>query len=259
MHGFTTNFHTHTARCKHATGTDREMVQAALDAGVQVLGIADHTPYPGAEVQHMRMAPEEAAGYFASLTALRTEFAGRIDLHIGFEAEYFPDCFDQLRRFLEDYPCEYLILGQHFSSARGEIYYGMPCDDVSVLARYVDLAIAGMETGLFAYLAHPDLCRLRGDQSPARPHYLRLCQAAKELGLPLEVNLLGFRDRRGYPSENFFHIAQEVGNTLILGADAHSPAHFADPAVLQACTDWAAQFGLPIVHEIPFRSMLRQK
>ena len=33
MHGFTTNFHTHTARCKHATGTDREMVQAALDAG----------------------------------------------------------------------------------------------------------------------------------------------------------------------------------------------------------------------------------
>ena len=37
------NFHTHTARCNHATGTDREYVEAAIRAGVKSLGFSDRT------------------------------------------------------------------------------------------------------------------------------------------------------------------------------------------------------------------------
>ena len=39
------NFHTHTYRCHHASGTDREYVESAIRAGVKVLGFADHSPY----------------------------------------------------------------------------------------------------------------------------------------------------------------------------------------------------------------------
>ena len=32
------NYHTHTARCGHAWGTDDEFIQAAIDAGYTTLG-----------------------------------------------------------------------------------------------------------------------------------------------------------------------------------------------------------------------------
>ena len=41
-----TNYHTHTKRCMHATGTDADYVKAALDAGLDVLGFSDHGPFP---------------------------------------------------------------------------------------------------------------------------------------------------------------------------------------------------------------------
>ena len=40
-----TNFHTHTARCLHATGTDEDYVKAALHSGYTLLGFSDHTPW----------------------------------------------------------------------------------------------------------------------------------------------------------------------------------------------------------------------
>jgi histidinol-phosphatase (PHP family) len=40
------NYHSHTARCGHAWGTDEEFVNAAIDAGFSVLGFSEHTPWP---------------------------------------------------------------------------------------------------------------------------------------------------------------------------------------------------------------------
>ena len=39
------NMHTHTTRCQHAKGTDREYVEMAIEAGYDVLGFSDHAPY----------------------------------------------------------------------------------------------------------------------------------------------------------------------------------------------------------------------
>ena len=40
------NYHTHTARCRHASGEDREYVLAAVQSGVKILGFSDHAPFP---------------------------------------------------------------------------------------------------------------------------------------------------------------------------------------------------------------------
>ena len=40
------NYHTHTTRCQHAKGTEREYVEAAIRGGYKILGFSDHTPYP---------------------------------------------------------------------------------------------------------------------------------------------------------------------------------------------------------------------
>ena len=40
-----TNFHTHTTRCNHAVGEDRQYVEEAIKGGLKVLGFSDHSPY----------------------------------------------------------------------------------------------------------------------------------------------------------------------------------------------------------------------
>ena len=56
-----TNFHTHTARCCHASGRDEEYVQSAIRGGYQILGFADHSPwqFSSSYRSHMRMNPRE--------------------------------------------------------------------------------------------------------------------------------------------------------------------------------------------------------
>ena len=39
------NYHTHTTRCKHASGEDREYVEKAIESGLKILGFSDHCPW----------------------------------------------------------------------------------------------------------------------------------------------------------------------------------------------------------------------
>ena len=134
-----TNYHTHTPRCGHAEGSERAYVEAALAQGFSALGFADHVPMPYKDFSSpIRMQPHETAGYVDTLNGLREEFRGRIDLHIGFEAEYFPALFDDLLRLLEPYDYEYLILGQHFLDTEiNSPYLALPVDSIERLDAYV--------------------------------------------------------------------------------------------------------------------------
>ena len=40
------NYHTHTFRCNHARGSEREYIETAISRGLSVLGFSDHVPYP---------------------------------------------------------------------------------------------------------------------------------------------------------------------------------------------------------------------
>ena len=40
------NYHTHTYRCGHANGNEEEMIQAAINMGIEDLGMCGHVPLP---------------------------------------------------------------------------------------------------------------------------------------------------------------------------------------------------------------------
>ena len=40
------NFHTHTYRCKHAIGSEKDYVIEAINKNLTTLGFSDHGPYP---------------------------------------------------------------------------------------------------------------------------------------------------------------------------------------------------------------------
>ena len=84
-----TNYHTHTTRCMHATGSDEDYVRSAIKGGFQVLGFSDHTPwkYRTHYVADMRMLPEELPDYVNSIQVLREKYHEQIDIKIGLECE----------------------------------------------------------------------------------------------------------------------------------------------------------------------------
>lgn len=45
------DLHTHHFRCGHADGNIRDYIEAGIKAGLQAIGISDHTPYFGSELE----------------------------------------------------------------------------------------------------------------------------------------------------------------------------------------------------------------
>lgn len=109
------NYHTHTWRCRHADGTEREYVERTIEGGLKILGFSDHSPYPFPDGYDsgMRMRLDQVEGYVDTVLALKKEYDKDIEIHLGLETEYFPRFWDQLIDFLSDYPFEYFVLGQH--------------------------------------------------------------------------------------------------------------------------------------------------
>ena len=114
------NYHTHTVRCGHAKGTDREYVETAIAQGLKTLGFSEHVPmpFPDGHESRFRVPIAKLDDYVKSVLTLREEYRNDIEIHLGFEAEYYPDLFPEMKKLLSPYPVEYLLLGQHFNDSR---------------------------------------------------------------------------------------------------------------------------------------------
>ena len=242
-----TNFHTHTKRCNHADGEDRQYVEEAIKAGIKVLGFSDHSPYffSGDYYSGFRMKREETEGYIDSVLNLKKEYESDIDIKLGFETEYYPKYFSKLIEFYSQYPVDYIILGQHFIYEEEErIYSSTECETDEVMNQYVNQVIEGLETGCFTYLAHPDLVRFNKSKELHIRAMNKLCEYAAIHRIPLEINMLGMRDNRHYPDKDFFAIAAKHKCDVILGCDAHSPKHVCDTESEQIAIAWCNELGL---------------
>ncbi len=260
------NYHSHTPRCGHARGSEREYVEAALQAGLETLGFSDHTPWDYFDLParselpslsgHVRMPLSALPNYADTVRGLAGEYRGRIEILLGVEAEYYPKYFPRLLELLRRNGVRYMILGQHFiGNEIGEPYCGRPTDRREVLERYVSQTIEAMQTGLFSYFAHPDLIRFTGADDEYRRQMRRLCRAAAELDTPLEINLLGIREGRNYPDERFWRIAAEEGNAVVLGCDAHRPEDLLDRESERKALALVEKLGLDLRTRVPLREI----
>ena len=230
MSVLTTNLHTHTFRCHHASGTEREYIEAAITSGIKVLGFSEHAPliFEDGHEAHYTMNYCDVDDYFTTLKALKKEYKKDIQIHFGFEMEYYPKYFEENMKKLEPYGVEYLILGQHMTQNGTSPYVGWYFGDPHILTCYVDDVIQGMKTGRFTYVAHPDLPLLDANIEIFQMEMDRLCAAAAELKVPLEFNLQGFLKRRNYPSDILLDLVKKYKNDIIIGVDAHCAEQLSD-------------------------------
>ena len=237
------NYHTHTTRCGHAgADSEEDYIKTALAQGIRILGFSDHTPWPyrtGYEDFGVRMRLSELDNYEATVRTLARKYGSdatcgpreaAIRIYCGLECEYFPEYTDFLQELHER--MDYLILGAHWTRSNefGTAPYSGHVTQPRHLYEYAENVTAGMESGLFRNLAHPDL--IFSDypffDSDCEEVSRRICDAALRTGTPLEFNISGrmkMRDGRflglGFPCLPFWEIAGESGNEVLIGCDAH--------------------------------------
>ena len=235
------NYHTHTKRCRHANGEDEDYVLAALERGLKILGFSDHSPYifPGDYCSAVRMSMSELPEYVESVLSLRKKYEGKIDIKLGLELEYYPGCFGETIKRLQEQPLDYLLLAQHALGDEQDDYLtGWPTEDEAILKRYVRQTVEGLHTGVFTCFAHPDLFNFVGAPDVYKRNMRVIIREAKACGVPLELNLRGLVTKRQYPNRLFWEMVAEEGAEAICGFDAHTPEVLLDTDVDDMITDW---------------------
>ena len=244
------NYHTHTKRCRHALGNDKEYVKKAIKAGITTLGFSDHAPmlFPIKDYYSTyRMFPDEVEEYVSSISILRDEYRDKIKIHIGFELEYFPKTSDKVVQWLDEAGSEYYVLGQHFTDNEYEPYAhycGSPTDSTILFDKYIEQALAGLRTDKFIYLAHPDLFNFTGSDEIYEQKMTYFLTEIKKLSYPIEFNLLGFEKHRNYPNKKFWELAAKIGNDVVIGFDAHTPEVFENKRIYDSAIQYLKKLNI---------------
>ena len=252
------NYHTHTYRCGHAIGTDEEYILAAIEAGYKILGFSDHGPYKGLPLPRSRMTWEQVDEYVDSLTYLKEKYKDRIEIHIGLETEYYPDYHKEKEELLEK--VEYLILGQHSMRPTGEGTF-FRFNTKEQLMQYAEDICKGLETGMYAYLAHPDVYIYHQDSfdKTCKTVARMIMEKAAETDTPVEINVHGvLRGKQSfpngtvqywYPHKDFWKIAAEYPIRCIYGIDAHDPKQLLDLKSVEDAKTELESLGLTFIDE----------
>ena len=235
------DLHTHTALCRHASGTPEEYLAAAQKAGLAYWGVSDHFPAPAGYDAAFRMAPDDLPRYFEILDSLREAAKGTgLQVLAAAEFDYVPGRMDEVFAALDPLrpKFDYLIGSVHYV---GEFAFDDP-DKLDEWPRFgVDAVWDGyltdlkafVELGGFNVMAHSDLPKKFGFRPSDRENVLRRmteiyeCAAAK--GICLELNTAGLRVAADeiYPAPELLRAAFRAGMKITLGSDAHKPEHVA--------------------------------
>ncbi|MBN2308895.1 MAG: histidinol-phosphatase [Candidatus Hydrogenedentes bacterium] len=238
--------------CDHATGSLREMIEAAAARGLQVYGLAEHAPryapeflYPDEIAMGWDIAKlgRDFAAYAAASAALAQEFAGRITVLRGFEAEVVPadDYAGLMRGLRERFAFDYVVGSVHYVDELLFDYNQEAFDRVVARKGGIEpLAVAYYETvaGMAEALrpevvGHVDIVRRfagphGGVDTPAvRRAAESALDAIAEVGAILDVNTGAYRkgDATPYPAPWMVGAARARGIPFCFGDDSHDPAH----------------------------------
>lgn len=234
------NYHTHTKRCQHAQGSEEDYVQAAILNQLDILGFSDHGPYPDRRYA-ARMQYEEFDDYLDTIDELKKKYTSQIQILKSVEIEYFPQEQKFYEELLTKKGLDYLLLGQHFyytDNGEERNMFNLQSQDWCI--GYAKAIEAGLQTGYYKILAHPDLYLMNENFA-----WDYSCDVAMDIILNaavrtntiLEYNANGFRRglknfpdgvRYPYPVQRFWQEVKKSGCRVVVGSDCHNTEHIYD-------------------------------
>jgi histidinol-phosphatase (PHP family) len=232
------DYHVHTFRCGHAGGASRDFVLAAIDRGLSEIAFTDHIPlYFLPETQRdpkLAMREDQFDGYVREVQELREEFAGRIAVRLGIEADYAEGQEEALASWLSRAEWDLVLGSVHWVAgdwiddpARSPARFGREGVDV-LYDEYYRLLSKASRTGFFDVLTHFDLPKKHGHR-PAAPRSRAeedAIAAARESGCAVEISSAGLRKpvAEAYPEPRLLARIVAAGIPVTFSSDAHAPA-----------------------------------
>lgn len=225
--------HSHTPLCKHAIGEPEEYAAMAEARGLKGIIFTCHAPLPGGFASEVRMAPHQFDDYVAMVARARAAFAGRVDVRLGLESDYYPGVEPWLEQLHARVPLHHVLGSVHYQMRdyRALFYRG---DLAAYQAVYYEHLALSAESGLFDTLAHPDLIKneepSQWDFEKVRPHIARALDRIAATGVAMELNTSGLLKAlpEMNPSPAQLVMMRERGIPVVIGADAHMPRRVGD-------------------------------
>lgn len=225
--------HSHTPLCKHAYGLPGEYAEVAYARGLKGLMVTCHNPMPDGFSARVRMHPDQFDEYVDLVAEARAEWAGKVDVLLGLEADYFEGYESWLEEQLASADFHYVLGSVH--PQIGEFRTRYWSDDPSTLQRtYFDLLAQAAETRLFDSISHPDLIKNETpeDWQPdvILDDILRALDRIAATGVAMELNTSGRNKviREMNPFPQMLREMSHRGIPITLGADAHVPERVGD-------------------------------
>ena len=261
--------------CKHARDGLRAVVLRAIELGFTHYGLSEHCPrdrtedlYPEEEALGVDGLAQMFDDYVSEARALQAEFAGSIELLVGFETERLPQdgWHERMTQLREQVDADFIIGSVH--DVDGEWIDFTP-ERTAALAerlggrqvlrvRYFE-ALTELVTELRPQVVgHLDLVR-RFDghdlsfSSAEIAAATETLEAARSVGAVLDVNAAPFRRGFGpiYPAPELLSLAQRMDVGVTLGDDSHGVGGVGGG--LDACLKAIAGAGYQQVHYLARR------
>lgn len=230
--------HSHSFYSKHAVGSIDELVCASIAAGVTILTITDHAPFP-VDAQN-RLLESELERYFTDIDRARKAYRGEITVLRGLEMDYMPGTENYNRQILARYPMDFVIGSIHYVAGPQEsmvkVWELPQLSSPAFLDNYFAQLEALLESQLFDAVGHADTLLRAIPEDEFLRRFEPLIQSLAHSGMAYELNASGLRKssldpgtgketmgRWSYPSQILLMelLARDVPFTV--GSDAHDP------------------------------------
>lgn len=242
------DYHTHHWRCQHAEGDLSDYVEAAIAAGLDEIGLSDHSPiyHLGDDpkpLKHTIMSQLELPNYVRAMEEVRDRYADRITVRLSIESDYILGWDRHYRELWQRYPLDYVIGSVHWLGT-WTLWSAAPPDGKSVADMYelyLHTLQAAARSGAYEVLGHIDLfTQLWPDHGlEASTLWDETLRVIAEAGLTVELNTSGYRDparRAPYPVPTLVERLHHYAIPVTLGSDAHKPeevgSHFDEAVAL---------------------------
>ncbi len=233
--------------CCHARDTLEDVIQAYIAAGFAWVGITEHMPpaddrflYPEERRAGLdaRLMLERFDNYIQEGRRLQKQYAGRLEIFIGFETEACTGAMALARELMDKYQPDYLLGGVHHV-ADIPFDYDREAYERAVAAtgglqalycRYFDLQYELIQTLRPEVVAHFDLIRIfdsdyaRRWQQPAIARRVeRNLELIARLDLILDYNVASLRKGGSEPylSAPILERAKAMGIAVVPSDDSH--------------------------------------